>query len=70
MSEPFVIDIVSDVVCPWCYLGKMQLEAALLRMPELEATIRWHPFQLDSTIPPDGLDRKAYMQKSLVIPGV
>jgi predicted DsbA family dithiol-disulfide isomerase len=63
MSEAFVIDIVSDVVCPWCYLGKMQLEAALLRMPELETTVRWHPFQLDPTIPSEGLDRKTYMQK-------
>ncbi len=53
-----VIDVVSDVVCPWCYVGKRRLEAAL----KGDALIRWRPFQLDATIPPQGLDRKAYMR--------
>ncbi len=60
MSQPLVIDVVSDVVCPWCYLGKRRLEAAL--KPEGDARIRWRPFQLDPTIPPEGLDRRAYMR--------
>lgn len=56
------IDIVSDVVCPWCYVGKKRLEAALRLMPaEIIPQIRWHPFQLDPTIPPEGTDRKRYM---------
>jgi predicted DsbA family dithiol-disulfide isomerase len=53
-----VIDVVSDVVCPWCYIGKRRLEAAL----KGDAQIRWRPFQLDPTIPPEGLDRQAYMR--------
>lgn len=57
-----VIDVVSDVVCPWCYLGKRRLEAALKGEGEGETLIRWRPFQLDATIPPEGLDRKAYMR--------
>ncbi len=60
MSQPLVIDVVSDVVCPWCYLGKKRLEAALKGEPGIE--VRWRPFQLDPTIPPEGLDRKAYMR--------
>ena len=54
------IDVVSDVVCPWCYVGKRQLERA---MAEASSTVElhWRPFQLDPTIPPLGLDRKTYM---------
>jgi predicted DsbA family dithiol-disulfide isomerase len=61
MSEQVVIDIISDVVCPWCYVGKKHIEKALENMPELDAVIRWHPFQLDPSIPLEGYDRKAYM---------
>jgi len=60
-AVPLVIDIVSDVVCPWCYLGKKRLEAALATSGE-QAELRWRPYQLDPTIPPEGLDRKAYME--------
>ena len=60
-AEPIVIDVVSDVVCPWCYLGKKRLEAALATSGE-QAQIRWRPYQLDPTIPPEGLERKAYME--------
>ena len=63
MQEALIIEIVSDVVCPWCYVGKKHLEAALAEMPEIDAVVRWHPFQLDPTIPPEGLDRKAYMRQ-------
>jgi predicted DsbA family dithiol-disulfide isomerase len=59
MSQPPVIDVVSDVVCPWCYLGKRRLERALARSGG--AQVRWRPFQLDPTVPPQGLDRAAYM---------
>src|SRR5579863_8817205 len=64
MSEaepPFVIDVVSDVVCPWCYLGKKRLEAALSESGE-SAVVRWRPYQLDPTIPAEGLDRHAYLE--------
>jgi predicted DsbA family dithiol-disulfide isomerase len=60
MSQPLVIEVVSDVVCPWCYLGKKRLDAAL--KGETGIAVRWRPFQLDPTIPPEGRDRKAYMK--------
>ena len=56
------IDIVSDVVCPWCYLGKARLEAALKALPDVSAEIHWRPYQLDPTIPRTGVDQKAYME--------
>jgi predicted DsbA family dithiol-disulfide isomerase len=61
-SEPLTIDIVSDVVCPWCYLGEKRLEAALAEAPQPVA-LRWRPYQLDPTIPAGGLDRAEYMAK-------
>lgn len=57
------IDIVSDAVCPWCYIGKRNLEAALADMPDLDVEVRWRPYQLDATIPPEGVERRAYMQR-------
>ncbi len=56
------IDIVSDVVCPWCYLGKARLEAALGQMKGVKAEINWRPYQLDPSIPRTGVDRKQYME--------
>src|SRR5580704_15461460 len=61
-SEPLTIDIVSDVVCPWCYLGEKRLEAVLADEPRPVA-VRWRPYQLDPTIPEGGLDRAEYMAK-------
>ena len=56
------IDVVSDVVCPWCYLGKRRLEAALEKIGETDAVVRWRPYQLDESVPEEGLDREAYMR--------
>jgi predicted DsbA family dithiol-disulfide isomerase len=61
-SEVLTIDIVSDVVCPWCYLGEKRLEEALAEEPGPVA-VRWRPYQLDPTIPKGGLDRGEYMAK-------
>ncbi len=60
MSGQFIIDVVSDVICPWCFLGKRRLDAALAQL-DLDVFIRWRPYMLDSTIPPEGLDRQDYM---------
>lgn len=60
-GAPLAIDIVSDVVCPWCYIGQKRLRAALELAPEVRAEIRWRPYQLDATIPAGGIDRKQYM---------
>ena len=55
------IDIISDTVCPWCYIGKRRLERALAQRDELEVEITWRPFQLNPDMPAGGLDREAYL---------
>jgi predicted DsbA family dithiol-disulfide isomerase len=62
-EKKITIDVVSDVVCPWCFLGRKRLENALAMLPEVEAEIRWRPFQLDPTLPPQGKDRGVYMRE-------
>ena len=57
-----IIDVVSDAVCPWCFVGKRRLEAALEQTGEDGVSVRWRPYQLDPTIPAEGLDRRAYMK--------
>jgi len=56
------LDIVSDAICPWCYIGKRQLERALplLAQEGLSFSIRWNPFQLNPDMPREGRDRTAY----------
>ena len=65
-SDPYSIDVVSDVVCPWCYVGKRQLEAALRELPPelaaLRIAVRWHPFELNPELPREGVDRKGYLE--------
>ena len=64
MTESAIsIEVVSDVVCPWCYLGKRRLEGALALLPDVETTVRWRPFRLDPTIPPEGIDRSEYIRQ-------
>jgi len=63
MSQSVRLDIVSDVMCPWCYIGKRRLEAAMALVPALQFNIRWRPFQLDPTIPPGGMDRQEYLDR-------
>jgi predicted DsbA family dithiol-disulfide isomerase len=60
-SEALTIDVVSDVVCPWCYLGKRRLTRALAKEEGGEIPVRWRPYQLDPSIPPGGIDRKTYL---------
>jgi predicted DsbA family dithiol-disulfide isomerase len=56
------IDVVSDTVCPWCFIGKRRLQRALALRPEVEAQVFWRPYRLDPTIPREGVDRKAYLR--------
>ena len=56
------IDVISDVMCPWCYIGKRRLEKALAMGPDVPVDIRWRPYQLDNTIPETGMDRKEYLR--------
>ncbi len=63
MSESLTIDVISDVVCPWCFVGKRRLGRALAMLPEVNAVVRWLPFRLDPTIPPGGIARADYLSK-------
>jgi predicted DsbA family dithiol-disulfide isomerase len=57
------IEIYSDVVCPWCYVGKRRLERALSESKDLvKPEITWRPFQLNPTMPKEGLERTAYLE--------
>jgi predicted DsbA family dithiol-disulfide isomerase len=62
MSSSLTIDIVSDHVCPWCYVGKRRLEKALARRPDIDAKINWLPFQLSPDMPREGRDRMEYFK--------
>lgn len=61
MAQPLHIDFIADVVCPWCYIGLRRLEQALALCPDVAAEILWRPYQLDPSIPEEGVDRRAYM---------
>lgn len=56
------LDILSDPICPWCYIGKAWLSRALERRPEHPFVIEWHPFQLNPDMPADGMDRREYLE--------
>ncbi len=56
------IDVISDTICPWCYIGKRRLERAIRLRPQITFDVRWRPFQLDPTTPPEGVDRKTYIE--------
>ncbi len=55
------VEIYSDLVCPWCYIGRQRFHAALAQRPDLAMTVRWLPFELNPGIGPEGLDRTAYL---------
>lgn len=56
------LDIISDPICPWCYIGKTRLERALEAHPEHDFVIEWHPFQLNPEMPAGGMDRREYLE--------
>jgi len=56
------IDVISDVVCPWCYIGKHRLEAALAQTPDVTVGINWRPYFLNPWIPREGIDRQTYLE--------
>ena len=56
------IDIYSDTICPWCYIGKRRLERALAERPQPELTLTWRAFQLNPDMPAEGMDRQTYLQ--------
>ncbi len=62
------IDIYSDTVCPWCYLGKRRFELALAARPQYEPRVTWRPFELNPGMPEEGVDRAAYLAGSIGTP--
>jgi predicted DsbA family dithiol-disulfide isomerase len=59
--KPLQIDIVSDVVCPWCYIGKKRIEDALRLVPDVPVDVRWRPFFLNPWVPREGISREDYL---------
>jgi predicted DsbA family dithiol-disulfide isomerase len=60
-QRPVRIDVVSDVVCPWCFIGKRRLEKALALKPDIPVEVHWHPYFLNDWIPPEGMSREQYL---------
>lgn len=56
------LDILSDPICPWCYIGKVQLDRALEGRTDRPVVMAWHPFQLNPDMPRDGMDRREYLE--------
>ena len=59
--NPVRIDVVSDVVCPWCFIGKRRLEKALALKLDVPVEVHWHPYFLNDWIPREGISRKEYL---------
>ena len=65
ISEPRAavhVDVISDVVCPWCYIGKRRLESAIALTPDVDVDVNWRPYFLNDWIPRDGIDRQTYLE--------
>jgi len=63
MTQTVKLDILSDPICPWCYIGKTNLDKALASVPEHPFVIEWHPFQLNPDMPEGGMDRREYLER-------
>jgi predicted DsbA family dithiol-disulfide isomerase len=61
MTAPLTIDVVSDVVCPWCFIGKKRLEQALALRPDIPVEVRWRPYFLNDWVPREGISREEYL---------
>lgn len=69
-DQALTIEVYSDVVCPWCYIGKRRLEQALDTVKgRNQARVIWHPFQLNPTMPQAGMDRRVYLEAKFGGPG-
>ncbi|WP_170338392.1 DsbA family oxidoreductase [Ruegeria arenilitoris] len=63
MTQTVKLDILSDPICPWCYIGKTNLDKALASVPDHPFVIEWHPFQLNPDMPEGGMDRREYLER-------
>ena len=59
MSQTLTVDVISDVICPWCFIGKRRLEKAIASV-DMQVSVQWHPFQLNPAMPKEGISRKEY----------
>ena len=62
-AAPLPIDVVSDVVCPWCYIGKHRIESALALVPDVPVKLNFRPFFLNPWVPREGISREDYLTK-------
>ena len=62
MTDAIKLDIISDPICPWCYIGKTHLDKAIAAQPDHPFQIEWHPFQLNPDMPAGGMDRRVYLE--------
>lgn len=60
-NQPVRIDVVSDVVCPWCFIGKRRLEKAIALNPDIPVEVHWRPYFLNDWIPREGVSREEYL---------
>ena len=61
-QPPIDVDFIADLACPWCYIGLVRLERARAMRPDWPVRLRWWPFLLNPTLPPEGMDRAAYLR--------
>ena len=62
MIHPITIDIYSDTVCPWCYIGYKKLQSAINSVSHLKFDLVWRPFQLNPDMPNEGMERQQYLE--------
>ncbi len=62
-KEKVEIDVISDVMCPWCYIGKTHLDKAIEMADDIDVEVRWRPYQLDPTLPKEGKSRADYLNE-------
>lgn len=68
MTKPVRVDVISDVVCPWCFIGKRRLEKAVALTPEIPVEVYYHPYFLNEWIPREGMARADYLTKKFGSP--
>jgi predicted DsbA family dithiol-disulfide isomerase len=61
-ADAMPIDVVSDVVCPWCYIGKRRLAKAIASRSDIRVEVRWRPYFLNDWVPREGMDRRSYLE--------
>ena len=62
MPNALPVDVVSDVVCPWCFIGKRRLEKAIALIPTIPVAVTWRPYFLNPWVPREGIDRQTYLE--------